>query len=168
MSTEFSKHLEQSGIRHELSVPYTPQQNGGAERLNRTLLKSVRTMLKHMDCETKWWAEAVTMACYVKNPVTTVGLPPPRMRSGLALGQTYHICESLAQNAGMSPRRHRETNWMTGRVKDDAGLFRDPEGIQDLGRKLEQGGDFAGCHVSRRVGCIECHTGDEGGLGGCP
>jgi transposase InsO family protein len=75
MSMEFSKHLEQSGIRHELSVPYNPQQNGVAERLNRTLLNSVRTMLKHVDCEKKWWAEAVTTACYVKNRVTTVGLP---------------------------------------------------------------------------------------------
>jgi hypothetical protein len=64
-----------TGIRHELSVPYTPPQNGVAERLNRTLLNSVRTMLKHMDCEKKWWAEAVTTACYVKNRVTTVGLP---------------------------------------------------------------------------------------------
>jgi Integrase core domain/GAG-pre-integrase domain len=75
MSTEFTKHLEQGGIKHELSVPYTPEQNGVAERLNRTLLNSVRTMLKHMDCEKKWWTEAVTTACYVKNRVTSARLP---------------------------------------------------------------------------------------------
>jgi gag-polypeptide of LTR copia-type len=36
-----------------------------AERLNRTLLDSARAMLKHMDCEKLWWAEAVSTECYI-------------------------------------------------------------------------------------------------------
>jgi transposase InsO family protein len=61
--------------QHQLTIPYTPEQNGVAERLNRTLLDSARTMLKHVDCDQRWWAEAVSTACYIKNRITTTGLP---------------------------------------------------------------------------------------------
>jgi hypothetical protein len=75
LSREFKQYLEQCGIKHQLTIPYTPEQNGVAERLNRTLLDSARTMLKHMDCDKRWWAEAVSTACYIKNRITTTGLP---------------------------------------------------------------------------------------------
>jgi transposase InsO family protein len=41
--------LKEAGIKHEITVPYSPQSNGVAERLNRTLLNMVRAMLK--DCQ---------------------------------------------------------------------------------------------------------------------
>jgi transposase InsO family protein len=63
------------GITHQLTVPYTPQQNGAAERLSRTLLNSTRSMLKQMNCDKIFWTEAVTTASYIKNRVTTSGLP---------------------------------------------------------------------------------------------
>ena len=44
-SLEFEEYLESEGIRHERTVPKTPQQNGVAERLNRTLMEMVRSML---------------------------------------------------------------------------------------------------------------------------
>jgi Integrase core domain len=75
LSRAFKDHLVEHGITHQLTVPYTPQQNGAAERLNRTLLNSTRSMLKHMNCDKVFWAEAVTTACYIKNRVTTTGLP---------------------------------------------------------------------------------------------
>jgi transposase InsO family protein len=75
LSGEFRIYLEKYGIKQELTVPHTPQQNEVAERLNRTLLDSTRTMLKHVNCEKMWWAEAVSTACYIKNRVTTSGLP---------------------------------------------------------------------------------------------
>jgi transposase InsO family protein len=75
LSSRFNMHLDQCGIRHQLTVPHTPEQNGVAERLNRTLLDSVRSMLKHLDVDKRWWAEAVSTACYMKNRVTTSGLP---------------------------------------------------------------------------------------------
>ena len=41
----FQEYIKAEGVRHELTLPKTPQQNGVAERLNRTLVEMVRTML---------------------------------------------------------------------------------------------------------------------------
>ena len=44
-SAKFENFLKQKGIRHEISAPYSPQQNGVAEQMNRTLVESARSML---------------------------------------------------------------------------------------------------------------------------
>jgi transposase InsO family protein len=44
-NTQVEDFLDEEGIKHEFSDPYTPQQNGVAERKNRTLIEMVRTML---------------------------------------------------------------------------------------------------------------------------
>jgi transposase InsO family protein len=51
--------LEEEGIKHEFSSPYTPQQNGIVERKNRTLLDMARTMLDEYKTSDRFWAEAV-------------------------------------------------------------------------------------------------------------
>ena len=62
----------QHGIHHQFSAPRTPQQNGVAERKNRTLIESARTMLSDSKLPVTFWAEAVNTACYVLNRVLTV------------------------------------------------------------------------------------------------
>nr|GEV34760.1 hypothetical protein [Tanacetum cinerariifolium] len=57
------------GIKREFSVPRTPQQNGIAERKNRTLIEAARTMLADFLLPVTFWAEAVNTACYVQNRV---------------------------------------------------------------------------------------------------
>nr|GEU58764.1 hypothetical protein [Tanacetum cinerariifolium] len=57
------------GIKREFSVPRTPQQNGIAERKNRTLIEAARTMLENSLLHIPFWAEAVNTACYVHNRV---------------------------------------------------------------------------------------------------
>lgn len=47
MSKEFEAYLKSKGIRHELTIAHTPEQNGVAERTNRTLMESARAMLCH-------------------------------------------------------------------------------------------------------------------------
>jgi transposase InsO family protein len=42
---QVEEYLEEEGIKHEFSAPYTPQQNGVVERKNRTLIDMTRTML---------------------------------------------------------------------------------------------------------------------------
>ncbi|GJY89459.1 putative ribonuclease H-like domain-containing protein [Tanacetum coccineum] len=60
------------GIKREFSVARTPQQNGVAERKNRTLIEAARTMLADLKLPTTFWAEAVNTACYVQNRVCPV------------------------------------------------------------------------------------------------
>ncbi|GKE40105.1 ribonuclease H-like domain-containing protein [Tanacetum coccineum] len=72
--TEFKNRVmnqfcKMKGIKREFSVARTPQQNGVAERKNRTLIEAVRTMLADSKLPTTFWAEAVNTACYVQNRV---------------------------------------------------------------------------------------------------
>ena len=66
-SKAFKQFCEQHGIERQFSTPYTPQQNGVAERKNRTLFESARCMLQHKQPSNAWWAEAINTARYVLN-----------------------------------------------------------------------------------------------------
>ncbi|GKF16751.1 putative ribonuclease H-like domain-containing protein, partial [Tanacetum coccineum] len=66
---EINQFCERKGIKREFSVARTPQQNGAAERKNRTLIEAARTMLVDSKLPTTFWAEAVNTACYVQNRV---------------------------------------------------------------------------------------------------
>ena len=57
------------GIIHENTAQYTPQQNGVAERKNRTLKEMVKSMLSYSDLRNGFWSEAMIMACYLLNRV---------------------------------------------------------------------------------------------------
>ncbi|GJR02052.1 putative ribonuclease H-like domain-containing protein [Tanacetum coccineum] len=72
--TEFKNQLmnefcAKKGIKREYSIARTPQQNGVAERKNRTLIEAARTMLADSLLPIQFWAEAVNTACYVLNRV---------------------------------------------------------------------------------------------------
>lgn len=71
MSKDFQAYLTLNGIEHQLTIPHSPQQNGVAERLNRTLMESARAMLSHANLPNKFWAEAVATAAYLRNRTTT-------------------------------------------------------------------------------------------------
>ena len=55
------------GIQHQLSSVRTPQQNGVAERKNRTLKEAARSMLAETELSEVYWVEAVNTACYTQN-----------------------------------------------------------------------------------------------------
>jgi transposase InsO family protein len=63
-NSEIEGFLEEEGIKHEFSSPYTPQQNGVVERKNRTLLDMARTMLNEYKTPDRFRAEAINTACY--------------------------------------------------------------------------------------------------------
>ena len=66
-SHKFLRIYREEGIRHQLSTPYTPQQNGLSERKNRSLLNMARSMLQLAGLSHKFWEEAVGTACYIQN-----------------------------------------------------------------------------------------------------
>ena len=67
VSNEFNSNLQEHGIQHQLTIAYTPQQNGVAERMNRTLMYCVRSKLRTSSLHKKLWAEAIATAGYIRN-----------------------------------------------------------------------------------------------------
>jgi transposase InsO family protein len=66
-NTQLEDYLDQEGIKHEFSAPYTPQHNGVAERKNRALIESSRTMLDEYKTSDRFWAEAINTTCNAVN-----------------------------------------------------------------------------------------------------
>ena len=66
-STEFASYLTGEDIRHEVTIPHTPQQNGVAERLNHTLVECVCTLLADSNLPHWFWVEALSTAVYLRN-----------------------------------------------------------------------------------------------------
>jgi transposase InsO family protein len=64
---QVEEYLEEEGVKHEFSAPYTPQQNGVVERKNRTLIDMARTMLGEFKTPKWFWSEAVNTACHAIN-----------------------------------------------------------------------------------------------------
>jgi transposase InsO family protein len=62
-------YIQAKGIVHELSVAYVPEQNGRAERLNRTLLERTRALLLEHKLPKVVWSEAIKAASYLRNVV---------------------------------------------------------------------------------------------------
>lgn len=73
-SNEMSNYLKQTGIVHQRTNPYTPQQNGLCERLNRTVVERARCLLFDANLDKKFWAEAVHTAVYLRNRSLASGL----------------------------------------------------------------------------------------------
>jgi len=68
-SANFKKILHQHLIKHEFSTPRNPQQNGRAERVNRTIGEMARTMLASANMPLYMWAEASRTAALIRNRI---------------------------------------------------------------------------------------------------
>lgn len=66
-SSDFDDFCKRNGIQHQLTVAYTPQQNGVAERMNRTLVERAKCLLYDADLPKCFWGEAINMATYLIN-----------------------------------------------------------------------------------------------------
>lgn len=71
VNRELQKFLKDKGIKVEYTVPDSPEQNGVAERKNRSLLEMARCMLIDAEMENKFWSEAVNTANYLQNRLPT-------------------------------------------------------------------------------------------------
>jgi len=66
-SHQFAKFLRDSGISHEKTAPYSPEQNGVSERANRTLVGRAKAMILDGKMSDNLWAEAMHTAVYLNN-----------------------------------------------------------------------------------------------------
>lgn len=67
LSNEMKEYCKDNGISYHLTIPYTPHQNGVAERLIRTLTEKARTLLIESQLNLKFWGEAILTATYLLN-----------------------------------------------------------------------------------------------------
>ncbi|CAI7915662.1 unnamed protein product [Closterium sp. NIES-54] len=71
LSKDFSLWLKNNGIRHSLTMPYSFNMNGIAERANRTITETARGLLIEARLPDYFWADAVRSACVAKNRALT-------------------------------------------------------------------------------------------------
>ena len=72
-SGEFQRELKNSGIEWQVTVPYTPQEDGVAENSNRVLVGRANALVQHADASKNYWAEALLTTVYLKNILLTKG-----------------------------------------------------------------------------------------------
>ncbi|KAL6287822.1 hypothetical protein ACE6H2_012212 [Prunus campanulata] len=110
-SQDFSKFCEEMGIERQLTVAYSPQQNGVAERKNRTVMEMARTMMHEKKIPLKFWGEAVNTAVYLQNRSPTSALDnttPFEQFSGRKPGVKHlRIFGSLCYIHVPSQKRHK-------------------------------------------------------------
>ena len=71
MAGDFQRWLKARGIHYEVTNANTPQENGVAERLNRTVLEMVRTMMFDSKLPKVHWTFAVKYAQEILNRLPT-------------------------------------------------------------------------------------------------
>ena len=71
----FKEYCNEKGIVRQPTIPYTPQQNGVAERRNRTLLDMVRSMMAQVMLPIFFWGDALMTAAYILNKVPSKSVP---------------------------------------------------------------------------------------------
>ncbi|GJR28653.1 putative ribonuclease H-like domain-containing protein [Tanacetum coccineum] len=121
------------GIKQEYSNARTPQQNGVAERMNRTLIEAARTMLADSLLPTTFWAEAVSTACYIFNrdvelievPSNTVRNMKKKLKSRIILPQ-------------IQERRDLEKNFKQEKKASSTNTSEDNSKILAFRRELEE------------------------------
>ena len=75
---------QEKGIVRQLTIPRTPQQNGVAERRNRTLLEMIRSMMAQANLPISYWGDALLTATYILNrvPTKSVSFTPYELWTG--------------------------------------------------------------------------------------
>jgi transposase InsO family protein len=119
-SNEFKTHLALHGTIQQLTVHDTPQHNGVAERLNRTLVEHIRSMLIAADLPKFLWGECLQHATYLKNRTPTRALKgktpyelvhdkKPNLKNLAEWGGTVYV--KVIEGGKLSPRA-KEGRWV--------------------------------------------------------
>jgi transposase InsO family protein len=166
---QVEEFLEEEGINHEFSAPYTPQQNGVVERKNRMLIDMARTMLGEYTAPERFWSEVVNTACHAINWLylhrllkkTSYELltgNKPNVSYFRVFGRKYYILVKKSRHSKFAPKAvegfllgydsntkaYRVFNKSTGLVEVSHPGFRDP-----------------GANIITRYAGTKSHTYDE-------
>ena len=84
LSEQFKELCSEKCIIRQLTMPFTPQQNGVAERRNRTLMDMVRSMMAQASLPISFWGDALLTAAYLLNrvPSKSIELTPCELWTG--------------------------------------------------------------------------------------
>ncbi|TPX53567.1 DNA-directed DNA polymerase [Powellomyces hirtus] len=112
LSKAFSNLTQSLDIRHQLSSVATPQQNGVAQRMNRTLVEMARWLLLQAGLPYKFWGEALMTAAYLRNRSPTRALhnkaPPWQIWTGTRPNiQHLHIFCCTAYASLLKKNQHK-------------------------------------------------------------
>src|SRR5277367_3916835 len=116
-------HLKGSGIIHETTAPYSPDQNGVAvERANRTIMERVKAIIGEFKLDKKLWMELADTVVYLKNrsPTTSVATTPYELWQGVKpdlshlriIGSTAYV--HIAKEKRMKLDTHSHKGIMIG------------------------------------------------------
>ena len=89
--TAFKQFCIERGIERQFTVPYTPEQNGVAERSNRTIVEMGRCLLSQAGLEKRFWGPAVRTAAYLRNRCPSAALEDGKTPFELFTGQKLSL-----------------------------------------------------------------------------
>lgn len=131
LNKNFVEFFAKNGIKHEKTTPYSPQQNGLAERLNRTIVEKVRCMLFDSKLSKQFWGEALCAAVNVINAIThsSTKMPPNERWNGKKVNyDDFRVfgCRAMAwkPDAKRNKLDKKSNEYIYLRNADDAKAYR--------------------------------------------
>jgi hypothetical protein len=127
------KYVKSEGIEHNPTAAHSPQSNGVAERMNRTLFDMVCPMLDGSRAPLRLWAEAILTACHIRNrlPTSSLGGKTPYEAWTGRKPRVGHLrkfgCTVYRHILKKSGRRKLDTKSVKGYLvgyESDSGLYR--------------------------------------------
>jgi transposase InsO family protein len=145
----FQYCLKMKGIRHQTTVPYTPQQNEVAERVNRLLLRRLGVCCRMQDLARGTGLEAVNTAIYLKNrwPTSAVKHVTPEEAWAEETVNSSHRKYLVAKLSCMFLRRIAKSRIPRAKNIYFLDTVRRQRAIASLIQKFHEGDEGKGCDV---------------------
>ncbi|CAA7028218.1 unnamed protein product [Microthlaspi erraticum] len=149
-NNRFDGLCKQAGIVRHKTCAYTPQQNGAAERLNRSIVNKVRSMLSESGLEQRFWAEAASTAVYLINrsPSSVIDFEIPEERwtsaapdlSNLRVSVVFHMFTQMQKSSTQEPRKAYSSITLNESKDTEFGDNREPDSSTQGGADQREGG----------------------------
>ena len=145
---DFTNFCVKEGIKREWTTPYNPEQNGVAERKNKTIVGATKVMLYDQDLPKYLWAEACNTIVYIQNrtPHRASGKRTPK---GVFIGKKPEVSHL---KHGLLPHSRREAQQTGSECREGVSrrIRRDLKGIQNLHSWQQEDCSKIGCKVHGR------------------